>query len=216
MKIFSNLAISLDGKIGTKDRSFFPLGTQADHDRMMEIRKKADAILFGASTLRANPNPCRAPDQIPSPLNVLISHSLNDFDLNEPFFKDQHTSRLFFLKKTLPKLKEVEMQAYGQVHYLTEEDETRTILDILKSHHVENLLIEGGGEIMWLFSQMNLIDYYYVTLTPQIIGGKSAPTLVDGVGFSSKNPINLKLKKCETIGNEIFLEYECESKSKTL
>jgi riboflavin biosynthesis pyrimidine reductase len=70
MFVFSNLAISLDGKIGTADRSITHLGSPADLKEMLALRKRADAILFGASTLRAYEKPCRAPGRRKQPINV--------------------------------------------------------------------------------------------------------------------------------------------------
>src|SRR6478672_6851800 len=52
MFIFSNLAISLDGKIGTRKRNLFPLGTAEDRREMNILRLQCDALLMGASTLR--------------------------------------------------------------------------------------------------------------------------------------------------------------------
>ncbi len=61
---------------------------------------------------------------------------------------------------------------------------------------------------MWDFSSAHLIQEYHVTLTPKIIGGATAATLVDGRGFLPKEILNLKLKQCRVIGNEIYLVYQ--------
>jgi riboflavin biosynthesis pyrimidine reductase len=53
MFVFSNLATSLDGKIATVSRVHFPLGSPADRRQMLVLRKRADAVIVGASTLRA-------------------------------------------------------------------------------------------------------------------------------------------------------------------
>jgi riboflavin biosynthesis pyrimidine reductase len=42
--VFSNLATSVDGKIATQSREFFPLGTPADWKQMQVLRREADAI----------------------------------------------------------------------------------------------------------------------------------------------------------------------------
>ena len=53
-----------------------------------------------------------------------------------------------------------------------------------------------------------VIDEYNVTVTPRILGGTEAPTLVDGKGFTPDDVLNLKLKDSRVVGNEIFLVYE--------
>ena len=47
-----------------------------------------------------------------------------------------------------------------------------------------------------------------VTITPYLIGGQNAITLVEGEGFSHiHKSTKLKLKKISQIGNEIVLHY---------
>ncbi len=60
---------------------------------------------------------------------------------------------------------------------------------------------------MWEFVRRNLIDQYYVTLTPRLLGGASAPTLVDGAGLSEKDLVDLKLTQCKRVGDELYLIY---------
>ncbi len=55
--VFTNLAISMDGKISTKDRSLFSLGTKFDHALMDKHRARAHCVLMGADTLRAYKRP---------------------------------------------------------------------------------------------------------------------------------------------------------------
>ena len=60
---------------------------------------------------------------------------------------------------------------------------------------------------MWDFVREDLIDEYHVTLTPRLIGGTEAPTLVDGEGFDPSEVVNLTLKSCRKAGDELYLVY---------
>ena len=60
---------------------------------------------------------------------------------------------------------------------------------------------------MWDFVRENLIDEYHVTLTPKLVGGREAPTLVDGDGFEPRDILNLRLKSCRKVGDELYLVY---------
>ena len=52
LHVFTNLAISMDGKISTAQRELFALGTPHDR-RMMDVhRRRAHVVLWGAATLR--------------------------------------------------------------------------------------------------------------------------------------------------------------------
>ena len=70
------------------------------------------------------------------------------------------------------------------------------------------MLVEGGGEVMWHFVSQNLISEYHVTLTPKIIGGTKAPTLVDGIGFKYSKILSLKLTKVKKVRDELYLIYK--------
>jgi riboflavin biosynthesis pyrimidine reductase len=162
MFVFSNLAISLDGKIDTKKRSARVLGTSADHREMKRLRGLADAVVIGGATFRSHPV------LIPGVLNVIWSRKIK----GGPRFRN-----------------------------------AKEILSHLKSRGVKRVLVEGGGEVMWEFIKHDLIDEFHVTLTPWIIGGKTAPTLVDGEGFLPGKIRNLRLVSVKKVRDEIFLVY---------
>ena len=56
---------------------------------------------------------------------------------------------------------------------------------------MKNVLIEGGGSLIWEFARY--IDEFHVTLTPWLAGGSTAPTLMDGPGFRSGEFLGLRL-----------------------
>ena len=48
---------------------------------------------------------------------------------------------------------------------------------------MDRLLVEGGGELNWEFARLDLIDELFVTVAPTLLGGRDAPTLLEGAGF---------------------------------
>jgi len=55
----------------------------------------------------------------------------------------------------------------------------------------------------------NLVDEAIITITPYLVGGVTATTLVDGDGFSTVvKSIRLKLKNVTKMKNEVILHYE--------
>ena len=71
---------------------------------------------------------------------------------------------------------------------------------------VKRLLCEGGGEVNWGLFQGGLIDEVYHTLCPIVFGGRNAPTMADGHGFSAlASATPLKLKSLKRVGDELFL-----------
>jgi len=208
MHVFSNLAISLDGKISAQDRSLFYLGSPNDRRQMQVLRKKSDAILIGASTLRSLKRPMKIRNSKRQPMNVILSSRLDGLSPKWPFFKDPELTRILFVGSECPEKKIKEFSKTCTVIKINfGKDTPRTIVAKLGKMKIKNLLIEGGGGIMWEFVEAKLIDEFHVTLTPWILGGTEAPTLVDGKGFPAHLAQRLVLKKVRRIGEELFLTY---------
>ena len=68
--------------------------------------------------------------------------------------------------------------------------------------------ILGGGELVAACLEANLIDELWLTICPLILGGRNAPTIVEGQGFIYDKAKHLKLLSVETIEQEIFLHYQ--------
>src|SRR4051812_25386583 len=56
MKVVSNTAVSLDGRINTREGRFVLMGSARDHARMSRLRADADAVLVGGATFRNWPH----------------------------------------------------------------------------------------------------------------------------------------------------------------
>jgi 5-amino-6-(5-phosphoribosylamino)uracil reductase len=217
MLIFSNLATSLDGKIATTSRVHFPLGTAHDRSLMQKLRRQSDAVLFGASTLRAYRKPCivggKAAQGLKSqPTNVVLSSALEGISAQWPFFVQEGFRRILFTGAKTDKKLIARFEKRSEVILLKKPtvrlSTAAHIVRALETRGFRRLLIEGGGNVMWDFVREDLIDEYYVTLTPRLLGGSLAPTLVDGSGFKPPEVVNLKLSRCRKIGDELYLVYK--------
>jgi riboflavin-specific deaminase-like protein len=214
MFVFSNLATSLDGKIASADRGLFPLGTPADRRQMQVLRKRADAVLMGASTLRAYKGPLKIRGEKAAPLNVIVSSTLSGISPSWSFFKEPKIGRLLFVSK---KIDATRRRKFGKVAELFLLDPRKAtapqIVDELSRRGIKKLLVEGGGSVMWDFASADLLDELHVTLTPWVVGGADAPTLVDGRGFSSGRGLKLKLASVRRLRDELYLVYRRTLKS---
>ena len=81
-------------------------------------------------------------------------------------------------------------------------------LQYLSKQKINSILLEGGGTINWEFLNENLVDEIIITLTPFLVGGKDAITLVQGKGFSTiTNSKKFRLKQVTRQGDELVLNY---------
>jgi len=210
--VFSNLAMSLDGKIATATREFFALGTPYDRDLMQVLRKKSDVVVMGASTLRQFKRFCGIRMTSASqPANAIFSSQLEGFDLKWPYFSrpQSETRRIFFVSSDCPAGRIRKFETVAEIVKIPRRKSAALFAkQWLVKNGMKQILVEGGGSVMWDFCENNLIDRYYVTLTPTILGGKNSPTLVDGLGFSPQRRIRLKLKQARRRGDELYLIYD--------
>lgn len=211
MRVISNTAVSLDGRINTRDGRFTTLGTARDHARMSHLRSQADAVLVGGATFRHWPHPSLPDDadltstSSRRPLwNVVVTRDL-DLPLLPDFLSEPRIRRLC-LTSTRP-VRPLPLEVEVLVHEGPERSvPVPWILDTLAQRGVETLLIEAGGDLLFQFLAADAVDELYITLCPLIIGGDT-PSLTDGEGFFFAEMPRLTRISSEVEGDEIFLHY---------
>jgi 2,5-diamino-6-(ribosylamino)-4(3H)-pyrimidinone 5'-phosphate reductase len=91
-----------------------------------------------------------------------------------------------------------------------EKVDLKKLFNQLEEEGVSNVLVEGGGEINWSIIKNNLFDEIIITISPMIIGGKNAISLVGGEGYKTINEsLKVKLSRIQKKSNgEIILHYK--------
>lgn len=218
-----NMASSLDGKITTRKREVFSLGSAEDRALMNELRAGADAVLIGAGTLLDEDPPLLVSDPIlqarrgrergaPHPLNVLVSASLDLDPAVSRFFNCASTERLVFTTKSAPGERARAAAQRADVCVVPQGSRGRVDLDAmlaeLSRRGIEHLLLEGGGTLNFSMLKAGFIDEICLTLCPLIIGGQSAPTTFEVAGFlrASMRRLELSTSRISEAG-EVFLRY---------
>jgi riboflavin biosynthesis pyrimidine reductase len=70
---------------------------------------------------------------------------------------------------------------------------------------ITRLLCEGGGELNDALFRAGLVHELHLTICPLLIGGRQAPTLADGVGFTHlSDAAQFRLVRRRRIGDELF------------
>ncbi|MHB8545298.1 MAG: 2,5-diamino-6-(ribosylamino)-4(3H)-pyrimidinone 5'-phosphate reductase [Nitrosotalea sp.] len=205
--VILSAAISIDGKIATRTgRS--NLSSKKDLIRMHNLRKNVDAILVGKNTVNID-NPLLTVRYVKgkNPIRVILdskgSLSLKSKVINTA----KKTPTILVVSENAPRnverfiVKGVEIIRCGK-----KKINIKRLLKILGEKGVKRIVVEGGGITNWYFFKEKLVDEIVITVTPYILGGSNAISLVEGVGFGNVSN-SFKLKKIEKLRNEIVLHY---------
>ena len=212
------MAVSLDGKISTRDAAGPRFTSEADGIRLRETRSYTDAILIGAGTIIADDPTFTEHGKYkelrlqrglaPNPIKAVVSGS-GSVPEAARMFQPNGAPALVFTTERIPPHRLASLQQVAEVHCVGERTvDFRRVVEILgERYQVTQLLIEGGGQVNFDLFQAGLIDEVYLTLCPKIIGGRDVTTSVEGDGFDFLDIVDAELLDHSVVGNEIFLHY---------
>lgn len=216
------LAMTADGKIADYQSSAARFGSINDRTHLEQQVSLADAVLFGAGTLRAYgstmsvSNPLllqerKARSQLPQPIQIVVSASGN-LDPQWRFFQQSIPRWLITIPGNDGKWQsKTEFEHIVIAPIIAQEKNSiinwTTTFQQLAELGLNKLAILGGGELVASLLAENLIDELWLTVCPIIFGGNSAPTPVGGTGFIQSQGIKLQLLEVKHIEQELFLHY---------
>jgi riboflavin-specific deaminase-like protein len=222
-RVLVNFAVSLDGKInpapGLRRGLFMMSRGREDFRRMVALRARGQAVLIGASNLRAdNPDLAIPADERQGrrargqaePLRIVVTSTGAGITADMRMFDPArggpsivvHTARMpADARARLSPVAELVELGTGTVPM-------GDLLARLADRGVGVLVCEGGGELCAQLFAARAVDELYLTLVPRVLGGALAPTLAGGPGFGPDAIPDGKLASCEPLGDEIYLRYE--------
>jgi 2,5-diamino-6-(ribosylamino)-4(3H)-pyrimidinone 5'-phosphate reductase len=205
--------MSIDGKISTRrnDSSF---SSRKDWIRVHKLRSSVDGIVVGISTVLED-NPMlnvRYYSKGKDPVRIIIDSKAR-IPLNSRIIKSSKkiqtivgTTRNAPIRK-INALKKVGVQVLFSGKRKVN---IKSLFQQLENLGLKRILVEGGGEINWSVLKIGLANELIVTISPVVVGGRNAKTLVEGEGISNiTNGIKLKLTRTLINNkNEIVLSYK--------
>jgi len=85
----------------------------------------------------------------------------------------------------------------------------RILLQTLRKIGLRRILLEGGGALNWSMLSNGLVDEISVAITPRILGGEKAVSLVEGKGNPLvKDGVRLKLLNTSKYGPDLVVRYK--------
>ena len=209
--IIFSAAITLDGKLATRTGDS-KLSSRADKNRVHKLRSKVDVILIGKNTAKIDDPVLSVHDtKKKNPIRIILDSNATIHTGSRILETSSKIPTIIVVaknarKKNLQMLEKFPVQIIVCGKYKVN---IKKLLTILRKRGIKKILVEGGGATNWAFVKENLVDEAIITITPYLVGGMTATTLVDGDGFSTiANSIRLKLKNVTKMKNEIILHYK--------
>lgn len=206
--VILNAAMTLDGKIATVGGDS-GISCPEDLDRVHELRAGVDAVMVGAGTVLAdNPSLTVRRARGRNPIRVVVD-GLAKTPINARVM-DRSAPTIIAATGRAPKSKLRALRSAGaEVIVLgRREVDLARLLGELHSHGVRKLLLEGGSTLNWGMLERGLVDEIRVAISPRVVGGAEARTLVGGKGFRKiSEGIGLELLETRRVGRDLVLRY---------
>jgi len=205
-RVIVNVAMSADGKIALADKTEVKISGGEDFRRVHELRNRVDAILVGIGTVLADDPKLTVKEKYVEeskhPLKVVLDSQGRTPDDAQLFDKGEW---LIATTEDVKKEGWIRCGKSGRV-------DLKVLMEKLFERGVDELLVEGGGEVISSFFEQGLVDEFTVFVGSVIIGGREAPTPVDGKGAGGLDElVDLKLCGHEKVDDGILLKYEVDS-----
>jgi len=225
--VLINMAMTADGKIATANRAVSSFGSPRDQAQLLELRATADAVMAGARTVDLNPI-----NLGPGPAKyrrLRLRRGLAEFNLRiivsragtvnpgANVFRRQFSPVIILTTRRTRAARVRALRAVAaeiKVCGDKEIDFPGALRWLRRKWGIKRLLCEGGGELNDALFRTGLVNELHLTVCPRIFGGRTAPTIADGLGASSlARAARLELKSARRRGNEMFLVYRVLKRS---
>lgn len=206
--VILNAAMTLDGKIATAAGDSM-ISCEEDLLRLHRLRSEVDAVMVGAGTVLAD-DPSLTVRRVKgkNPVRVVVDGEAKTPSAAKIFKGKSKT--IVAVSKSAKSLNLKRLRAAGAevIQGWKKDVPLQKLLEELRSRGVRKLLLEGGSTLNWNMLKENLVDEIRVAISPCIVGGEKAKTLVGGGGFPNLGRgIKLRLMKTEKVGSDLLLTY---------
>ena len=217
MHVVVNAAMSVDGKLAAHHREQLAISGSEDFDRVDRIRAAADGVMVGVGTVLAD-DPHLTLDvtdrqvqrqrhgRSGNPARV-VADSTARTPSDARLLDDEATTYILVCKQAPAERRTALADAGAELIIAGDERvDLAAGIDRLADEGIERLMIEGGGELIFSAFDAGLVDELSVFVGSLLIGGRDAPTLADGDGFTDEFPA-LTLDNSEQVDDGVVLEY---------
>ncbi|WP_435358518.1 2,5-diamino-6-(ribosylamino)-4(3H)-pyrimidinone 5'-phosphate reductase [Haloarchaeobius sp. DFWS5] len=220
MHVHVNAATSADGKLASRTREQLKISGPQDFERVDHVRAQNDAVMVGVGTVLAD-DPSLTLDAAeriekrestgrPAHPARVVADSRARTPTDARILDDTAETYLLVSEAASESRRAALADAGATVVVAGEERVDLTAgLDALEDHSIERLMVEGGGELIFSLFEDSLVDELSVYVGSLVVGGREAPTLADGDGFTADFP-RLDLVGVDRLDDGVVLKWNCK------
>ncbi|NLX91185.1 MAG: bifunctional diaminohydroxyphosphoribosylaminopyrimidine deaminase/5-amino-6-(5-phosphoribosylamino)uracil reductase RibD [Firmicutes bacterium] len=183
------MAMTLDGKIAVKSGQSRWITGPKSRKFVHKLRSMSDGIVVGINTLLQDDpllNVRLNGEKSANPARIIVD-SKGRLPLESRVVKTAAEIKTILATTELaPSSKLASLESAGvEVLVLPLKNgrvDLRAMMSVLGKKEISILMAEGGGTLNYSFLTENLIDKIYFFLAPKLVGGKGAPTPLEGEG----------------------------------
>ncbi len=210
--VIAKAAISVDGKVATRKFASRWISSPQTRKYFHLLRGEYDALLVGINTLIKD-DPLltvRHPNWKGKHIVRVILDSNLRFPLGARILSTLSQGKIlvFSLKKSSRRKADALRKRGVEVIFLSSPTlDLKEVLSWLGKNEISSVLVEGGSRILTSILEEKLADKIFTSISPKLIGGKQAPSLLQGEGAGLiKDSIRLKRKNSFQIDEDIIVE----------
>lgn len=215
--VIAKFAMSLDGKIATKEGDSRWISNDDARGYVHRLRHIVDAIMVGANTV-INDNPRlsargsggsgKGGTTKIQPLRVIVDGKGRVSPSAQIFSEPGKT--LIAVAKPLAKKKMEELVKVGAEVVELDGDsgiiDLKDLFEVLAKRQITSVLVEGGGKLFGFLFDGKLVDKVLAFVSPIIIGGERAKTVVGGAGVAKiAEADSLHNIRITSFGNDVLV-----------
>ena len=180
-------ATTLDGKTATHTASSKWITAEDARRDVHQLRSENMAILVGVNTvIEDNPELTSRIPNGRNPIRVILDSKLR-IPLDAKVVNDEQADTWVFTSENYDRDKRKQLEERGISVFVTSgssQVDPEDVMKILGEKLVSSVLIEAGGTINAALFEQQLIDKVILYVAPKLVGGKDAPTFLEGAGIA--------------------------------
>lgn len=216
--VIAKFAMSLDGKIASKEGDSRWISNNDARGYVHRLRHIVDAIMVGANTV-INDNPrlsargCgggsgKGGTTRIQPLRVIVDGK-GRVPASAQMFSEPGKTLIAVAKPLAKRKKEELVKAGAEVVELEGDNgiiDLKDLFEVLARRQITSVLVEGGSKLFGFLFDDKLVDKVLAFVSPIIIGGEGARTVVGGVGVARvADADSLHNVRISSFGNDVLV-----------